>query len=95
MNNSKDPLYQLECAVSDEFPDETIYYHIKENPSISYSLHKSLIGHIEAYGLIKRYNDEYHKSNLNKKLLVFCPTRTSFLEKNKSYIILDEMEGDE
>ena len=87
----KDPLYNIDCVVSDELPDETFFFHLMEKRHLSYSLHKTLMNSPSIYKTLKKINDSYHSNENNKNYLVFCTTRTVFMNEYKQYIVLDEV----
>ena len=88
----KDPLYNIDCSISDELPDETYYFRLHEKTYLSYSLHKRLLNNERLYSAIKRINDAYHENPNNRDFLVFCDDATLFTNENKHYIFLNETE---
>ena len=87
-----DPIYNIDCTISKELSDETYYYDLKEKHELSYFLHKDLIDECFLFDVIRKYNDNYHKNENNRKHLAFCIYKTIFMNiYGKEYIALSEV----
>ena len=93
MTKTLDPLYGLECEISDVLPDETVFCHLFSKEYFSYYIHKSLLNSKRMYKLIRDYNDGYHKNyNSNKDYLSFCIVKTIFTnDENKHYVFIEDL----
>ena len=87
-----DPLYSLECVMSDVLPDETVFCHLLSKEYLSYYVHKSLLNSKRLYKLIRDYNDNHHKNPDNKDYLSFCIVKTIYTNVSaKNYIFVEDL----
>ena len=94
MTKGIDPLYGLECEISEVLPDETVFYHISSNDKeyLSYSIHISLLKNSKMFKLIRNYNDAYHKNPENMFFLSFCIVKTIYTNiPMKQYVYLEDL----
>ncbi len=85
-----DPIYNTDCIIGNEQSDETIFFRLINRPSLSYSLHKTLLNEKALFKIIKEINDSYHSKGF-KDFLVFCKSKTIFTNLSKKYIFLDSL----
>ena len=87
-----DPLYNLECEISDILSDETVFCHLLAKEHLSYYIHKSLLNSKRLYKLIRDYNDNYHENPNNKDYLSFCIVKTIFTnDSTKHYVYVEDL----
>ena len=94
MTKGIDPLYGLECEISEELSDETVFYRLlpKDKEYLSYSIHVSMLKNNRLFKLIRDYNDAYHKNPKNKFFLSFCIVKTAFTNiPMKQYVYLEDL----
>ena len=92
MIKTQDPIYGLECEMSDVLPDETVFCRLLSKEYLSYFIHKSFLNSRKAYKLIRDYNDVYHKKHGNKDYLSFCIVKTIFTnDLTKHYVFIEDL----
>lgn len=93
MAKKLDPIYNLECEISDALLDETVFCHLlNNNAHLSYFIHKSLLNSKRMYKLIRDYNDNYHKNKSVNDYLSFCVVKTIFTsDPNKHYVFVEDL----
>lgn len=91
----RDPIYSLECEMSDVLADETVFCYSLSKEYLSYYIHKSLLNSKRMYKLIRDYNDSYHHknhNNSNKDYLSFCIVKTIFTnDLKKHYVFIEDL----
>ena len=87
----KDPLYNIECEISDESPSEFYCFRLAEHAELSYCLHRELLNNPNAFPIIRKYNDLFHQANSTNKFLSYCISPTIFMNNNDDYITLDDV----
>lgn len=89
---SVDPIYSVECELSDILPDETVFCRLLSKEHLSYYIHKSLLNSKRMYMLIRDFNDNYHKNSNNKDYLCFCIVKTVFTnDQKKHYVFIEDL----
>ena len=87
-----DPLYGLECEMSDVLSDETVFYHLFSKECQSYYIHHSLLNNKRLHKLIRNYNDNYHINPFNKDYLSFCIVKTIFTNNStRHYVYVEDL----
>lgn len=87
----KDPIYNVDCVIGEEFPNESRCYRLVDCVELSYCLHKDLIGRADLFPYIREYNDYFHKVKKVNHFLKYCIELTNFMSDGDDFITIQQV----
>ena len=87
----KDPIYNVDCVVSDEFPNESRCYRLLDCTELSYSLHRNLLDRSDLFPFIREFNDYFHRTKKENRFLKYCIEITDFMYDAGDFVTIQQV----